>query len=107
MKPRLTNEVVRGTPIDVNGHVLVPEARVTSWAAREATLGMRDTKVAGVRFTRIRPTALIEYTPDGERSERRHRIEDPTGRALLGLAIAAAVVPLVLDALVNRFIATR
>ncbi len=104
MKPRLTHGIVRGAPFEVNGREFVPEARVTTLAAQEARLGTRATSAASMRFMRVRPTALIERTPRGER---RHQIGDPTGRILLGLAVAACAVALVLNALAKRLTATR
>jgi len=95
---------VRGTPFKAKGRVFVPEARVTTLVAREATLGTHATRVAGIRLTHIRPTALIEQSPYGER---RHRVEDTLGRALFGLAATAAAVPLILNALANRLGAQR
>ena len=104
MKPRLAHELVRGTPIDVDGRIFEPEARVTTLIVREATLGTHGTNVVGVRFARIRPTALIEHTPHGER---RHRIEDPNRRALLGFFAIAAILPLMLNALAHWLGAVR
>jgi len=104
LKPRLTHEVVRGTPFKVNGRIFMPEARVTTLIAREATLDTHATRVAGIRLTHIRPTVLIEQSLRGER---RHRVGDQTGRALFGLAVAAAAVPLILNALANWFGAQR
>ncbi|HKZ87280.1 MAG TPA: hypothetical protein VJ793_26950 [Anaerolineae bacterium] len=94
MNPKLHHDLVRGTPIAVDGRVLVPEARVTTVTLREATFGTRRTRVAGMRFSRARPTALVEKTPHGERY---HRIEDVTGRALLALGIAAIAAPIMLN----------
>ena len=99
MNPKLHHHLMRGTPIAVDGRVLVPEARVTTLTLREATFGTRRTRVAGMQFSRVRPTALIERTLDGERT---HRIEDVTGRALLALGIAAVAAPVILSVLVGR-----
>ncbi|HET7087209.1 MAG TPA: hypothetical protein VFL17_01025 [Anaerolineae bacterium] len=99
MNPKLRHHLVRGTPIEVDGRVLVPEARVTTLTFREATLGTRRTSVAGMQFSRVRPTALIERTLDGERT---HRIEDVTGRALIALGIAAVAAPIMLNLLFGR-----
>jgi hypothetical protein len=99
MKPKWTHEVVRGTPIAVDGRVFVPEARVTSLAARELTYASGETRLAGVRMARVRPTALIEQTPGGER---RHRIKDETRRALIGMIAGAVAAPVFLNAIANR-----
>lgn len=99
MNPKLRRELVRGAPIEVDGRVFAPEARVTTLTLREATFGTRRTRVAGMQFSRVRPTALVEKTPHGERT---HRIEDVTGRALLALGIAAVAAPVILSLLVGR-----
>ena len=99
MNPKLHHDLVRGTPIAVDGRVLVPEARVTTLTLREATFGTRRTRVAGMQFSRVRPTALIERSLHGERT---HRIEDVTGRALLALGIAVVAAPIVLNLWLGR-----
>ncbi len=104
MNPRLIHEPVRGTPIDIGGRIFVPEARVTTFVAREATLRTAGAGVAGIRLTIVRPTALIERTPRGER---RHRIADAASRQLLAFAVAAAAIPLILNALADRLGAAR
>ncbi|MGH2592660.1 MAG: hypothetical protein ACRDGG_04025 [Anaerolineae bacterium] len=95
---------MRGTPFKANGRIFAPEARVTTLVAREATLGTHATRVAGIQLTHVRPTALIEQSADGEH---RHHIGDQTGRALFGLAAAAAAVPLILNALAGWLGAQR
>jgi len=96
LKPRLTHERVRGRPITIYGRTFEPEARVTTLMAREATLAPNGTRLVGFQFSRIRPTALIEHTPHGERH---HRISDPTGFTLLGLAVFALALPVISNAL--------
>lgn len=98
MKPKWTRELVRGTPVAVAGRVFVPEARVTLLAARELTYASGETRLTGVRMARIRPTALIEQTPDGER---RHRIQDASTRSLIGIVAGVVAVPVVLKAIAN------
>jgi len=90
MKPRLSFARARGTPIQAHGRTLVPEARVFTWAARQATFGTRQTAFSGVWVQYARPTALIELTPDGER---RYPIVDVTGRTLATMAAAATLIP--------------
>ena len=99
MRFRMVNEVVRGTPFEVSGRVLVPEARVTLLTSREVTLGSRTTKAFGLQLARIQPTAMVEPTAHGER---RHRIQDKTRRSMLEMAIAAVLFPLILNTLANR-----
>jgi hypothetical protein len=90
---------VRGSPIHAGGRVFQPEALVTTIAAREATLGAASTRLAGMWLRRVRPVALIEHTPTGER---RHPIPDPARRGLLGMAVLAAATPLILNALAGQ-----
>ena len=99
MNQKLRRDLVRGAPIVVNGRVFEPEAHVTTLTIREATLGTRRTRVAGMQFSRVRPTALVEMTPHGERT---HRIEDATGRALLALGAVAVAAPIMLNLLLGR-----
>ncbi|HEY4691655.1 MAG TPA: hypothetical protein VIK33_20270 [Anaerolineae bacterium] len=99
MKPRFTHALVRGAAFEAGGRVFVPEARVTTLAAREATFCEQTTGIAGFLLRRVRPTALIEHTPDGER---RYRIWDTTGCALISMALTAILAPLILNALANR-----
>lgn len=99
MKPSLTHTLVRGTPIVIEGRTLIPEARVTMFTAREATIGEGGTRVQGVQFVRVQPAALIEDTPQGER---RHRIHDRTHQVLLGLFAAAIILPVAMHALTRR-----
>lgn len=99
MNPKLRHELVRGALIEVDGRVFVPEARVTTLTFREVTFGTRGTRAAGMQLGRVRPTALIEKTPHGERY---HRIEDVTGRALLALGIAAIAAPVMLSLVAGR-----
>jgi len=104
LKPKLTRERVRGTPIEVGGRVLVPEAQVTSLVAHEVTFASRETRLAGMQTVRVRPTALIEQTLDGER---RHSIEDKTSRILTTMMIGAAALPLILGAVAARLANAR
>ena len=98
MKPHVSRTMVRGSPIEASGRVFVPEAQVTSLATREALFAANRIGAIGFRVERIRPTALIEQTPGGER---RHPIDDATGRAWRRLAIAALLTPIVASTLVN------
>ncbi len=91
MNPRLTHTTVRGTPIDIDGRVFVPEARVATFAGREVAFHGDATNVSGLHVRRVKPTALIEQTPGGQR---RHRVKDATARALIryGIVIAAIAI---------------
>ena len=102
VKPSRIQETIRGTPIAIDGRTFVPEARVTTWVAHEATFQQDETRLVGVHMASVRPTALIEDTPRGER---RYRVRDRTRQTLLGLAMAAFLLPLVLNALASRLMA--
>ena len=95
MRPRFKRQIVRGAPFLAHGRLFVPEARITTLVAGTATMRNRGTSLAGFRIARIRPTALIEVRPDGER---RRPIDDATARSLLAMAMAAAVLPFILKA---------
>ncbi|HJW84119.1 MAG TPA: hypothetical protein VJ754_07430, partial [Anaerolineae bacterium] len=103
MKTRLTHTLERGTPFEAHGRLFVPEARVTTFAGREIQASVGSTQARGLQVRRVQPTALIEQTPGGER---RYRIREGSARRRLGCA-AAALAPLVANALVNRLIARR
>ncbi len=81
--------IIRGEPIRVGQKQIVPEAQVTWWMRRSATIGMESTLGSGGTIVRIRPRALIERTPAGER---RIPIQDRTARLLAGLAAGAVFV---------------
>ena len=104
MRPRFSRELVRGALIRADGRVFQPEALVTTIAAREVTFGADSTRLTGMWLRRVRPTALIEHTPSGER---RHPIPDPARRLLLGMAVFAAATPAILNALAGRMSAAR
>ena len=81
--------IVQGTPIRVGQKQVVPEAQVTSWLQRRATIGRHHSSGWGVGMVSIQPTALVERGPMGT-----HRIpiRDETTRMLVGLAAGAVFV---------------
>ena len=101
MTPRLAFGRVRGTPIETQGRILVPEARVFTLAARQATIGTHLTAFVGARVEYVRPTALIEQTRGGER---RYPVVDSTGRTLTRMVMAAALIPVLARILSNRML---
>jgi hypothetical protein len=103
MRLRLTDTIVRGTPISAEGRVFVPEARVTTFAGREIAMSANGSQAFGLHVRHVRPTALIEQIPGGER---RHPIGHATRRAWIGYALAANV-PLVLYAIVNSLLKAK
>ena len=96
---RFRRETIRGEPIRVGDHEIVPEARVWSWQTKEAVI--RDAGHAsgrGVMIVRAQPTALIDRTAD---ATRRIRVIDANRRLELILLIAAVLLPIVLNAAVS------
>lgn len=87
--PLIQRRIVQGEPIRVGQKEIVPEARVTSWLKRSATVGMEGVWGWGGGWVNIQPTAVIERGPEGER---RIPIRDETTRLLIGLAAGAVFV---------------
>jgi uncharacterized spore protein YtfJ len=84
-------KTVRGEPYLVGGRKIVPVVRILSSGRARATIGTRGVSGRGAGFVWIKPVAVIEETPDGER---RIPITDGTGatvRALLGGALGLAL----------------
>ncbi len=95
----LKREVVRGEPIKVGDREIVPEAVIWSWQRVDATLGQHaQAALKGGLFRWARPTALLDRAP-----ERTYRVpvSDINHRLEVLLLIAAALLPVVLNAAVN------
>lgn len=83
---------VRGEAYYVGGRELIPVVRVVSFGKAKATIGSDRIGGRGVGFVWIRPLAVLEVTPEGER---RIAITDATAsavRGLLGVALAITLV---------------
>jgi uncharacterized spore protein YtfJ len=87
--PLIQRRILQGQPIRVGQKEIIPEARVTSRLARSATVGTEGVWGWGGAWVHIRPTAVIERGPDGER---RIPVQDETTRLLVGLAAGAVFV---------------
>jgi hypothetical protein len=87
--PLIQRRVVQGEPIRVGQKEIVPEALVTSWLKRSATVGMEGVWGWGGGWVKIQPAAVIERGPEGQR---RIPIRDETRRLLIGLAAGAVFV---------------
>ena len=96
-------QVVEGTPIHVGEQELVPVVRVTARVRRRATVGADRLAGQGWGFVGLRPVAILERSPAGER---RIPIPDRTAQALGGLLLAAFIVPL-LVAVAVRLVRTQ
>jgi len=87
--PLIQRRTIRGEPIRVGQREVVPEAQVTWWLQRRATVGLHRSSGWGLGRVSIRPQALVERGPMGMR---RIPIRDETTRMLLGLAAGAVFV---------------
>jgi len=87
--PVIQRRTIRGEPIRVGQKEVVPEAQVTSWLQRRATIGTHHSSGWGVGRVSIRPLALVERGPMGTR---RIPIRDETMRMIAGLAAGAVFV---------------
>jgi hypothetical protein len=87
--PLIQRRITQGEPIRVGQKEIVPEALVTAWLKRSATIGMDSVRGWGAGWVNIQPTAVIERGPDGER---RIPVRDATTRLLIGLAAGAVFV---------------
>ena len=87
--PVIHRRIIRGVPICVGQREVVPEAQVTSWLQRRATVGLHRSSGWGAGRVSIHPRALVERGPMGTR---RIPIRDETMRMLAGLAAGAVFV---------------
>jgi hypothetical protein len=87
--PLIHRRIIQGEPIRVGQREVVPEAQVTWWLQRRATIGTHHSSGWGVGRVSIQPTALVERGPMGTR---RIPIRDETMRMLAGLAAGAVFV---------------
>jgi uncharacterized spore protein YtfJ len=95
-------KTVRGEPTFVGGRKLIPVVRIISFGKARATVGTRRTGAWGGGFVWIRPLAVLEETPEGER---RIAVTDRTAvtvRGLLGLAVAISLALTAMRWLVQR-----
>ncbi|UCC64532.1 MAG: hypothetical protein JSV36_05615 [Anaerolineae bacterium] len=95
--------LIEGAPVTVGEKRLTPVVRAISWYRRGATVRQGGSSGFGAMAVWLQPVAVLEETPDGRR---RIPIYDQTGRALLGWALVALAVPVVLSLLL-RFLEAR
>lgn len=82
---------IRGEPYYVQGHKLTPVARIVSLGNAKATIGTRRIRAHGGGFAWIKPLAILDETPEGER---RIAITDGSAvvvRNFLGVALGLAL----------------
>jgi uncharacterized spore protein YtfJ len=102
-RPRaLRVKAVRGDPYFVDGRELVPVARVVSFGKARATIGTGQVGGRGGGFVWIKPVAVLEVTPTGER---RIAIQDGTAAAIRGMV--AATISITLHFTAIRWLARR
>jgi hypothetical protein len=89
----IRREIVRGQPLHLGDHEIVPEAEVWSWQARQLGLSGRGASGGGTWWSWSRPTALIERVAG---RERRVRIHDVNLQFEFALMVAAVVLPILL-----------
>ena len=87
--PVMRRRIVQGSLIRVGHKEVVPEAEISWWMHRRATIGSNHASGWGVGFIRIWPRALIERGPGGIG---RISIHDETARMLVGLAAGAVLI---------------
>ena len=92
-RPRLLKlRTVRGEPYYANGRTLIPVVRIVSFGKAKAIIGNGRSSGRAVGFVWVKPQAVLEAGPEGER---RIPITDATASAvysLLGLALAITFV---------------
>src|SRR5512135_2690236 len=101
----LKREVQRGEPIKIGAREIVPETVIWSWRRADATVGKPGhAALRGELFRWARPTALLDRAP-----ERTYRmaVHDINHRLEVMLVIAAALLPIVLNAAVNLLRGTQ
>lgn len=84
-------QTIRGEPVEVRGRTLVPVARVVSLGRARASIGTHRLEGHSWGATYVKPLAVLERTPRGER---RIAVRDGTARALLAMYLAAVGITL-------------
>ena len=96
-RPRaLRIKTVRGEPISVGGRQLIPLARVVSFGRASATVGKGQIGGRGGGFAWVKPLAVLEVTPTGER---RIDLQDGSAQAIRGMLVYAVAIGLVCTAI--------
>ena len=89
-------ETVRGDPYHVGGRELIPVVRIVSFGKASGTVGTRGVSGRGGGFVWVKPLAVIEVTPDGER---RIPIQDGTAAAVRGILVTTISMTLLFTAI--------
>ena len=89
-------KTVRGDPYYIDGRELIPVVRVVSFGKARATIGTSQIGGRGGGFVWIKPLAVLEVTPAGER---RIAIQDGTTAAVRGMLAAMISMTLLFTAI--------
>jgi hypothetical protein len=95
-------EIVRGDPYHVAGRTLTPVARVVTFGQARGTVRRDRVEGWGGGLMWVTPRAVVEETPQGERTT---AIVDTTGSTLWQMGVMALALTLVLTGL--RWIVRR
>jgi uncharacterized spore protein YtfJ len=98
---------VRGDPYSADGRKLIPVVRIASFGRARATVGRHRISGRGGGFVWVRPVAMLEETPEGERPI---TITDGTAsavRRLLGVALAITLLCAIIRWLAGRLHRSR
>jgi len=97
-------KTVQGKPIAIGEKEFTPVARVVSFVKRSGTVKERAVFGGGGGFVFIKPTVVIEASPQGfaleglsPKGKRRIPVRDETRRALAGMLAAALALPILLE----------
>ncbi|HET91672.1 MAG TPA: hypothetical protein ENN99_13170 [Chloroflexi bacterium] len=86
-------ETITGIPIRIGERVLTPIVHKTTNVRRRAVMRQGQLSGQGWGFVSVRPVAILEQGPSGQRTI---PIRDKTAQLLGGLLLAACIIPLLL-----------
>ena len=89
---------IQGTPYEIDGHTLVPVARVVSMGKARGTIGANSVSGWAGAFARIVPVSILVRT---ETADRRVAIVDATSN-LIGVLLAVGLISTALLAILRR-----
>ena len=102
-RPRaLRIKTVRGDPYYIDGRELIPVVRVVSFGKARGTVGTGQVGGRAAGFVWIKPVAVLEVTPTGERCI---AVQDGTAAAMRGMLAATISMTLLFTAI--RWLARR
>jgi hypothetical protein len=84
-------EILRGDPIHVEGHELVPWVRVTSRVRRSASVSGDSVGGGGWGFVHMRPVAILDRNGTGEHCL---QVREEEAASIIRLPLVFLVVPM-------------